>query len=314
MRLEDAGKEYLMHLTIQKGKSQHTVTSYKEDLKQYFAWLEKHHVSDTKDITESLIQSFIVEQSAYKASSSMVRMAASIRSFHQDMAFMYNETDPSLNIEVHKSTKKLPVYCTVEEITRLMNSFDDTDPVQYLNHAILEMIYACGLRVSEAVSLTLNRVDLDTGTVRVLGKGDKERVVPVPRGSIPFLKQYRDVIRPGFIHQKTNLFFINRYGRKITPKYVEILLHDKCIELGFKKHITPHKLRHSYATHMLQGGADLRSIQEILGHANIQTTEIYTHVQNKQMFEAYEKYHPGELDNDLKLPGTKNKSTVKRHK
>ena len=309
MDLDRALKEYHTHLTINEGKSRHTVSSYEEDLKQYVQWLKDHDIHDTDEITEQMIQQFIVEQQKQKASSSVVRMAASIRSFHQDLSFMYDVDDPSLNIEVHKNTRNLPVYCTVEEITRLMSSFDDTDPKQYTDHAILEMIYSCGLRVSEAVSLTLNRVDLDSGKVRVLGKGDKERIVPIPHGSIPFLKQYRDIIRPVFLKQKTNLFFINRYGRKITSRYVEELLHNKCIELGFKKHITPHKLRHSYATHMLQGGADLRSIQEILGHSNIQTTEIYTHVQNRQIFDAYEKYHPGEMDGDLDFTPKKKKKS-----
>ena len=248
-----------------------------------------------------MVEDFIVEQQKAKASASVVRMASSIRSFHRDLAFMHDEKDPSLNLEVHKDTKRLPVFCTVDEINRLMSSFDDEDPKQYLDHAILEMIYACGLRVSEVTTLTLNRVDLDTGKCRVLGKGDKERIVPIPDGSVAFLKGYRDIVRPVYLKGRSNLFFLNRFGRRITSKYVENLLVQKCNELNFKKHITPHKLRHSYATHMLQGGADLRTIQEILGHSNIATTEIYTHVQNRQLFDSYEMYHPGGSDlNTLK--------------
>ena len=282
-----------------------TVSSYDEDLKQYSAFLSAHNVTDTAEITYQLIEQFITEQSTLKASSSVVRMAASIRSFHHDLAFMHNEADPSLNLEVHKSTNTLPVYCTVDEISQLMSSFDDTDPNQYMDHAILEAIYSCGLRVSEAVSLTLNRVDLDSGKVRVLGKGDKERIVPIPQGSISLLKYWRDVVRPVFLKTKTPLFFINRFGRRVTPRYVELMLQRKDVELGFTKHITPHKLKHSYATHMLQGGADLRSIQEMLGHSNIQTTEIYTHVQNRQMFTSYEKFHPGESLQKLEIPAKK---------
>ena len=301
MKLDDALKEYLMHIRINEGKSTRTAISYEEDLKQYIAWLKEEGIDDTAKITSDMVEDFIVEQQRDKASSSVVRMASSIRSFHRDLAFMHDEKDPSLNLQVHKDVMRLPVFCTVDEINRLMSSFDDSDPKQYLDHAILEMIYACGLRVSEVTSLTLNRVDLDAAKCRVLGKGDKERIVPIPHGSIDFLKGYRDVIRPIYLKNKTNLFFINRFGRKITSKYVENLLSGKCNELNFTKHITPHKLRHSYATHMLQGGADLRSIQEILGHSNISTTEIYTHVQNKQLFDSYEKYHPGGSDlNTLK--------------
>ena len=208
------------------------------------------------------------------------------------MTMMHDEADPSLNLQVHKGPKTLPVYCTVDEIKLLMQSFDDTNIQDNLNHTLLETIYSCGLRVSEVCNLTINRVDLDTGKIRVLGKGDKERIVPIPKGSIPLLKQYVSITRMNLVQKKTNMFFLNRFGRKITSKYVELLLQRKCVELGFKKHITPHKLRHSYATHMLQGGADLRSIQEILGHSNIQTTEIYTHVQNKQLFDAYSKFNP----------------------
>ena len=293
MKLDDALKEYLMHIRINEGKSRRTGISYEEDLKQYIAWLKEEGIKDTKKITSDLVEDFIVEQQNSKASSSVVRMASSIRSFHRDLAFMHDENDPSLNLEVHKDTKTLPVFCTVDEIEKLMSSFNDEVPREYLDHAILEMIYCCGLRVSEVTSLTLNRVDLDAGKCRVLGKGDKERIVPIPDGAIALLKGYREVVRPVYLKGRSNLFFLNRFGRKMTSKYVENLLAEKCNELNFHKHITPHKLRHSYATHMLQGGADLRSIQEILGHANIATTEIYTHVQNRQLFDSYDKYHPG---------------------
>ena len=138
--------------------------------------------------------------------------------------------------------------------------------------------------------------------VRVLGKGNKERLVPIARGSIPILIRYRDTVRPTWVKGRTQLFFINRFGRKVTPRSVELLMEKKRNELGIRKKLTPHKMRHSYATHMLQGGADLRSIQEMLGHSDIQTTEIYTHVQNRQLFDSYEKYHPGELDEDLEVP------------
>ena len=301
MKLDEALKEYLMHIRINEGKSRRTGISYEEDLKQYTAWLKEKGIKDTKKITSDLVEDFIVEQQKAKASASVVRMASSIRSFHRDLAFMHDEKDPSLNLEVHKDTKRLPVFCTVDEINRLMSSFDDEDPKQYLDHAILEMIYACGLRVSEVTTLTLNRVDLDAGKCRVLGKGDKERIVPIPDGSVAFLKGYRDIVRPVYLKGRSNLFFLNRFGRRITSKYVENLLVQKCNELNFKKHITPHKLRHSYATHMLQGGADLRTIHDILGHSNIATTEIYTHVQNRQLFDSYEMYHPGGSDlNTLK--------------
>lgn len=300
MKLNDALKRYLTELTVNEGKSPRTVQSYESDLKQYLSFLEEEGIKDTKKISGELVEGFIIEQSMSKKGTSLSRMAASIRSFHQFLNYLYDEDDPSLNLEVHRGVKSLPVFATVNQIERLMGSFDDSDPEQLFQHALLEMIYCCGMRVSEATSITVNRVDLDSGFVRILGKGNKERIVPIPRGSIPLLEKYLHFVRSVYLKKNTNLFFINRFGRKVTREYVEKLLRDKCLELDFHEHITPHKLRHSYATHLLQGGADLRAIQEMLGHSDIKTTEIYTHVANRQMFDAYAKFHPGGNDkNDL---------------
>ena len=299
MKLNDALKRYLTELTVNEGKSVRTVKSYESDLKQYLSFLEDEGIKDTKKISPELVEGFIIEQSLTKKGTSLSRMAASIRSFHQYLNYLYEEKDPSLNIEVHRGLKSLPVFATVEQINTLMASFDDSNPEQLFQHALLELIYSCGMRVSEATSITVNRVDLDTGMVRILGKGNKERIVPIPRGSITVLERYLHLVRPLYLKKNTNLFFINRFGRPVTRESVEKLLREKCNELGFQEHLTPHKLRHSYATHLLQGGADLRAIQEMLGHSDIRTTEIYTHVANRQMFESYNKFHPGGNDDSL---------------
>lgn len=300
MNIDQALQNYFVQQAVNEGKSRNTVSAYSRDLKQYTSFLKAAGIKDTQEIIYAYIDDFMTHQRRIKSSASLARMAASIRSFHQFLSFMYNENDPSLNLEVRHAEHRLPVYCSKEEISCLMASFDDSQPEQLMHHALLELIYACGLRVSEAVSLTLNRVDLSSGKLRVLGKGNKERIVPIPTASIPLLQKYLSAVRPLFLKRKSSLFFLNRLGRRVTTQSVEQLLQKKCAELNFDKHITPHKLRHSYATHMLQGGADLRSIQEMLGHSDIQTTEIYTHVQNRQMFEAYEKFHPGETDESLK--------------
>lgn len=300
MNIDQALQNYFVQQAVNEGKSRNTVSAYSRDLKQYTSFLKAAGIEDTQEIIYAYIDDFMTYQRRVKSSASLARMAASIRSFHQFLSFMYNENDPSLNLEVRHAEHRLPVYCSKEEISRLMASFDDSQPEQLMHHALLELIYACGLRVSEAVSLTLNRVDLSSGKLRVLGKGSKERIVPIPSASVPLLQRYLSAVRPLFLKRKSSLFFLNRLGRRVTTQSVELLLQKKCAELNFDKHITPHKLRHSYATHMLQGGADLRSIQEMLGHSDIQTTEIYTHVQNRQMFEAYEKFHPGETDESLK--------------
>lgn len=300
MNLEQAINEYLISISINEGKSQRTVSSYGRDLAQYRAFLEENGIMDTSDVKSSDIDVFLKHQRQTKKATSIARMAASIRSFHHFMNFMHNENDPSLILEVHRGVKDLPVFCTIDEINKIMGYFNDDEALDVFHHSILEIIYTCGLRVSEAANLEYNRVDLDTGMVRILGKGNKERVVPIPSGSISILKKYRDEVRPLWVKNRNSLFFINSFGRKVTTRSIELLLKEVCDAVGIKKHITPHKLRHSYATHMLQGGADLRSIQEMLGHSNIQTTEIYTHVQNKQIFQSYEKFHP--VDTELELP------------
>lgn len=292
MKLDLAYKKYMSWLTVNEGKSPNTIDNYGRDLRGYLAWLQQEKITDTDAISGGLIEQYLQAQKDVKAVRSIAREAAAIRSFHHYLAFVYDAKDPSVNIEVRHSEDDLPVYATRAEMDRLLSSFTDANPKEILDHALLEFIYACGLRVSEAVNLTLNRVNLEEGMVRVLGKGNKERLVPVPKGSVPVLKRYLEIVRPLFIKKPMAQFFVNSCGRPVTVRYVELLVREKCEEAGIDKHLTPHKLRHSYATHLLQGGADLRSIQELLGHADIGTTEIYTHVADKQLVDSYQKFNP----------------------
>jgi integrase/recombinase XerD len=292
MKLDLAYKKYMSWLTVNEGKSPNTIDNYGRDLRGYLAWLQQEKITDTDAISGQLIEQYLQSQKDVKAVRSIAREAAAIRSFHHYLAFVYDAKDPSVNIEVRHSEDDLPVYATRAEMDRLLSSFTDANPKEILDHALLEFIYACGLRVSEAVNLTLNRVNLEEGMVRVLGKGNKERLVPVPKGSVPVLKRYLEIVRPLFIKKPMAQFFVNSCGRPVTVRYVELLVREKCEQAGIDKHLTPHKLRHSYATHLLQGGADLRSIQELLGHADIGTTEIYTHVADKQLVDSYQKFNP----------------------
>lgn len=292
MKLDLAYKKYMSWLTVNEGKSPNTIDNYGRDLRGYLAWLQQEKITDTAAISGQLIEQYLQSQKDVKAVRSIAREAAAIRSFHHYLAFVYDAKDPSVNIEVRHSEDDLPVYATRAEMDRLLSSFTNANPKEILDHALLEFIYACGLRVSEAVNLTLNRVNLEEGMVRVLGKGNKERLVPVPKGSVPVLKRYLEIVRPLFIKKPMAQFFVNSCGRPVTVRYVELLVREKCEEAGIDKHLTPHKLRHSYATHLLQGGADLRSIQELLGHADIGTTEIYTHVADKQLVDSYQKFNP----------------------
>ena len=292
MKLDLAYKKYMSWLMVNEGKSPNTIDNYGRDLRGYLAWLQQEKITDTAAISGQLIEQYLQSQKDVKAVRSIAREAAAIRSFHHYLAFVYDAKDPSVNIEVRHSEDDLPVYATRAEMDRLLSSFTDANPKEILDHALLEFIYACGLRVSEAVNLTLNRVNLEEGMVRVLGKGNKERLVPVPKGSVPVLKRYLEIVRPLFVKKPMAQFFVNSCGRPVTVRYVELLVREKCEQAGIDKHLTPHKLRHSYATHLLQGGADLRSIQELLGHADIGTTEIYTHVADKQLVDSYQKFNP----------------------
>ena len=170
---------------------------------------------------------------------------------------------------------------------KLLTSFDDDNPKDFLYHVIFEVLYGCGLRISELVTLTLNRVDIPSSTLRILGKGSKERIVPVPDYTNTLLKKYIEIYRPVSLKKKTNLVFINTNGNPVTVRTIERHLLKKCAENGISKHITPHKLRHTAATLMYKhGNVDIRSLQNILGHESISTTQIYTHVDEDQLRDA----------------------------
>lgn len=299
MTLESAFKEYIIEITVRNPKASKTVSSYSHDVDDYIQFLLKKGIDEVEQIKYANIENYVIYLRKNISANSVARKCSSIRGFHEFLSFKYDFSNPANNLEVSKQRNILPVYCTIEEINRIMAIFNDEIPKDIFNHAILEIIYACGLRVSECVQLNISQVDLQTKMVRVLGKGNKERIVPLPDGTVPILVKYFDTVRPLWIKKNSKLFFINHLGNHVTTEYVESMLKYTCNQAGIKKIITPHKLRHSFATHLLQGKADLRSIQELLGHSNIATTEIYTHVQNQRLLDSYSAFHPGNLEGDL---------------
>lgn len=288
MELKEAEKQYRMYITMQFPKAQKTVISYQSDLRRYLEYLAHHQIDRTEQIDISMIEELIRIQSREYAASSVNRMITVIRSFHQFLAFRYNEEDPSAEIQHLQQPGRLPVYCTREEVEKIMAQFDSSaESIRW--HAIMELIYGCGLRVSECAALTMSQIDLELGMLRIRGKGDKERIVPIPKQSLKVVRQYADTVRPLFQTKPTSLFFITRLGKKTTTESIEKKLQEICTQAGIDKPITPHKLRHSYATHMLEGGADLRTVQELLGHADITTTQIYTHVDRQRLRGVYDQ-------------------------
>ena len=292
MNINNAFKDYIFVLSTTEGKSQATVQSYKIDLRKYIEYLTGKGISEVEDVNDSDIDDYINSLSEDYKSRSINHKKVSIRSFHKYLNFKYDIKDPSLNVTVSKGEKRLPIYATKQEIEKLMSIFDDSIPEKLLDHAILETIYGLGLRVSECCNLKTNQVNLDDGFVKVLGKGNKERIVPIPSNTLKVMKQYFLNVRPLWLNKSSNDFFINKLGHKIYSEYVERMLKNSIIEAGISKNLTPHKLRHSYATHLLEGGADLRAIQELLGHSDISTTEVYTHVESERLKKSYLGAHP----------------------
>lgn len=293
MKIEEAINDYIFALSTSEGKAQKTIVSYKTDLNHYYNYLVSKNIDNVETIKDDDIFGFIncLEKKLYRTKS-INRMKVSVRNFHKYLSFKFDIKDPSVNIVVSKGEKRLPLYATKDEIDRLMSIFDDEIPEQLFNHSILECIYGLGLRVSECCGLKTNQVNLDDGFVKILGKGNKERIVPIPHNTLVIMKRYFMNVRPLWIKKSTNSFYINKYGRNLYSEYVERMLKNSIIEARISKNLTPHKLRHSYATHLLEGGADLRAIQELLGHSDISTTEIYTHVESERLKGTYLNAHP----------------------
>ena len=303
MKPENAIRDYIISIATNQGRADNTIESYSRDLKKYQAFLEEKKIDRIEKVKDTDIDEFVAQLNKGYASASINRMKTAVRNLHRFLNFKYEMKDPTLNLTVSRGEKRLPVYATQDEIEQLMGLFDDEVPEDLFIHAIFESIYGMGLRVSECCNLKTNQVNLHDGFVKILGKGNKERVVPIPSKTKEVMDKYFRTVRPLWQKKATNRFFINRLGKPIYSEYVEKVLRQSIIDLGIDKHLTPHKLRHSYATHLLEGGADLRVIQELLGHSDISTTEIYTHVETERLKESYRNASPLYKERGLKKNG-----------
>ena len=292
MKINIAINDYLLNLNTIEGKSLNTINSYRRDLSFYNEYLENKEINNVEDIDDILINDYINELNKKYSNASINRAKTSIKNFHRYLNFKFDIKDPSINITVSKGQKRLPIYASRDEINEIMAVFNDEDTEELFKHCILETIYGLGLRVSEACELKVSQINLNEGFANIVGKGNKERLIPIPEDTKKIMNSYFSSVRTLWLKGSSNYFFINKHSRKIYPKYVQLLIRDVLNEVGLKKHITPHKLRHSYATHLLQGGADLRVIQELLGHSDISTTEIYTHVEEDRLKKSYLSAHP----------------------
>lgn len=303
MNIDEAKEDYIHYIRVVDQKSLATVSSYTHDLDLYTAYLNNHGISCMEDITVSHLQDFLAIQSDQKAAGSVNRMIVSIHMFHRFISMNNPDIDdPSQHIHGRRTSKKLPKYFNVHDIEILLDSFDESDQGLF-DKAILEVLYGCGLRVSELCGLHMSMINLDHGFLRVIGKGDKERMIPMHQRSIDALQNYIVHVRPQWLKKKTQYVFVKANGNPLLRQDVHKLIKARLHMLGLNEALSAHSFRHSFATHLLDGGTDLRVVQELLGHSDIATTQIYTHIQNKKLKDAYTSFHPfaKEDKNDEKI-------------
>ncbi len=288
-------KRFKRFLQIEKGLSPNSIYSYTYDLKKFCDFLSK----DEKDIlsaTSDDIVRFLKFEKTKKHNSSrtLARSLAAIRQFYNFIADTNgNIENPTVKIETPLIEKTLPDFLTIAEVEKLLGSISETDIYELRDKSIFELLYSCGLRISEAVELTISDVDFENKFIVVKGKGSKERIVPIGSEAIRLLSKYIKESRPQIIGNRVSIFlFISKKALKLNRKSVWRLLKGYVERTDITKNITPHTLRHSYATHLIENGADLRSVQELLGHVDISTTQVYTHLAKKKLKEIHKKYHP----------------------
>lgn len=292
MQIRDAIEDYLHHISVVDQKAITSIQAYTRDLRIYESFLTVRELHQINDISYADIQEFIQEQRKVKKSNSVNRMISTLHNFHHYITFTYpKENDPSLFIHSKKDGRKLPRYFNEHDIIQLLDSFGNNDQ-ELFEHAMLELLYSCGLRVSELCSLTMNQLHLEQGFLRVIGKGDKERMIPIHQRAIHIVRDYVTTVRSKWQKKRIPNVFLNHLGNAVSRQYVHRLIKTKLAEMNLDESLSAHSFRHSFATHLLDGGADLRVVQELLGHSDIKTTQIYTHVQNKRLKEAYASFHP----------------------
>ena len=293
--LDILADQYLNYPVFEKGLSQKTIESYSSDLSRHLRFLRQKKIKNIVDVDTSLILKHLIAlRGAGLGSRSCARHLVALRGFYR---FLVQEKvveyDPARLIDLPKSGLKLPDVLSVAEIELLLNVPDTDTHLGKRNAAMLELLYAAGLRVSELVNLNFLDVNLEAGFARVLGKGSKERVVPFGIHAKKKVEDYINVARPLLLKDRVSRYlFVARAGKPMTRQGFWKLLKQYAQRSGIKKKITPHSIRHSFASHLLEGGADLRTVQVMLGHVDISTTQIYTHVAREHLRKIHEKFHP----------------------
>ncbi len=298
MAFERELKRYLTFVRLEKGLSSNTIEAYHIDLKRYFDFVhETSSIQDVSGIAVNHIEHYLEELAALGlGTASVIRSLSSIRGFHAfAVADQISDSNPAMMIDIPKKMQRLPDVLDVDEIVRMIGVHDRSTPVGKRSAAILELLYATGMRVGELCGLTTDRLFFEVGLVRILGKGDKERIVPLGGYAINAVNDWLENARPLFLkhpERAKRAVFLNQRGTPLSRMSVWTIVTDSAKDAGIQKHVHPHIFRHSCATHLLEGGADLKSVQEMLGHASILTTEIYTHVDRSLLQQTHKMYHP----------------------
>lgn len=300
MHYEEELKRYLQFVKLEKSLSENSVVSYENDLRRYLKFVaEDLRIHDLAGVTLQHIEQYLEELSAMELSvSSIARNISSIRGFHEFAVVEgMTEANPAELVELPKKSKNLPEVLNPEEISAILEIPDRTTDAGIRNAAIMETLYATGMRVSELVNLELDNLFFEIGFIRVLGKGNKERLVPVGEVAQMALEHYIEAVRPKFQsdnnpQKSENKIFLNQRGGPLSRMSIWNIVNDAAERAGIEKNVYPHIFRHSFATHLLEGGADLRAVQEMLGHSSIITTEIYTHVDRSLLHQVHKEFHP----------------------
>jgi integrase/recombinase XerD len=298
MNWTESIRNFEVYMRLEKGMSVHSIDAYLNDVQKLRQYLEIHKIAKgPTEVTYDDLTRFITFMNELGiARRSQARMLSGIRAFYHYM--IMDEVmieDPTVLVESPKLEQYLPDILSIEEIDTLLSNVDLSDPQGHRNRAMLETLYACGLRVTELINLKISYMYLDVGFVRVIGKNNKERLVPIGEQAIHFINLYLEGYRNAMMNVKQgqqDFLFLNRNGKKLSRVMVFIIIKNLCEISGIRKSISPHTFRHSFATHLVEGGADLKAVQDMLGHESITTTEIYTHLDNAYLRETVLSFHP----------------------
>ncbi|MFA9556062.1 site-specific tyrosine recombinase XerD [Evansella sp. AB-rgal1] len=291
--MEDEVKKFMHYLNSEKGVSNNTLQAYNLDLTTYMNFLKTEGKKDFTEVSRTSIVQLLFElKQQGKAATTVSRMLSSIKGFHQFLVReSYMNTDPSINVSLPKIHKKYPEVLTLDEVERLLSSSVKNKNLDLRNKALLELLYATGMKVSELCELSLSDLQLQMDFIKCNNK--KERIIPIGRMAKASLEKYLKDVRPYLVRQNIHSFvFVNHHGKQLTRQGLWKLIKNLAVEAEISKSLTPQTLRHSFATHLLENGADIQAVQEMLGHMNISTTQIYSHVIKTRMREVYSRYHP----------------------